>query len=206
MFVPHRKHMSADKKGIVISSDPESIDGKVQFTVAVHKSVAVKFHIVNKGPNNIYFTDYNFLDRIRCFTLEYKRDVNEACSYLCPGEATNSHLPFSRIQVYKNGQRLSIHSYCILFSPPSDERYDLAVRFNLNQCGYFPATICFEFQPDQPKPERFCIIRKIEATVQSSLGEKLGVELGPVAPYRPFHWTKSKSAPTNVVMGIPPQE
>lgn len=112
LFVPHSKQMSADKKGIVITSDPESRDGKVQFTVDVQKeSFVVKFHIVNKGPNYIYFTNHTVLDRIHCFTLEAERRVTKACSLLlCPGETTNSHLPFSRIQDRKNFQRLCIYS------------------------------------------------------------------------------------------------
>ncbi|XP_013864094.1 putative helicase mov-10-B.1 [Austrofundulus limnaeus] len=169
MMKKHSKQMSADKKGIVITSDPELRDGKVQFTVDVQKeSFVVKFHVVNKGPNYIYFTNYTVLDRVRCFTLEAERKVTKASSLLlCP-----------------------------------DEHYDLAVRCNLNQCGYFPATICFEFCLDLPKPETFCIVRKIEATVQTSLA----AELGPVAPYRPFQRTKPKPPATKVVEGKPPQE
>lgn len=79
--------------------------------------------------------------------------------------------------------------------------YDVAVCFKSNQCGYFPATIYFEFKMDVLKPESFSIVREVEASVQTSLA----AELGPVEPYKPFKWAKSKPAYPNVVEGVPPQ-
>ncbi|XP_017264229.1 putative helicase mov-10-B.1 [Kryptolebias marmoratus] len=167
MMKMNRKKMFADKEGIVITSDPESSDGKVQFTKAVQKRpFVVTFHINNAGPNYINFTNYTVLDRIRCFTLEDERRVTKACPLLlCPGEG-----------------------------------YDVVVRYKLNQCGYFPATICFEFQQDPPKPVAFCVVREVEATVQTSLA----AELAPVAPYKLFQLAKFKPAATEVVEGVPP--
>ncbi|MED6239493.1 hypothetical protein ATANTOWER_007135 [Ataeniobius toweri] len=81
-----------------------------------------------------------------------------------------------------------------------DDRYEVTVTYMLNQCGYFPATIYFEFQLELPKPMTFCIVREIKAVVQTSLG----AELGPVAPYKPFQKVKSKPAVREVVEGVPP--
>ncbi|XP_007546936.1 putative helicase mov-10-B.1 isoform X1 [Poecilia formosa] len=80
------------------------------------------------------------------------------------------------------------------------ESYDVVLSYFLNECGYFPATVYFEFQLDLPKPVTFCIVREIKAVVQTSLG----AELGPVAPYKPYPKVKPKRPIKEVVEGIPP--
>ncbi|KAM4741443.1 putative helicase mov-10-B.1 isoform 2-T3 [Anableps anableps] len=80
------------------------------------------------------------------------------------------------------------------------ESYDVALHYILNECGYFPATVYFEFLLDLPKPVTFCIVREIKAVVQTSLG----AELGPVAPYKPCQKVKPKPAVKEVVEGVPP--
>ncbi|KAM4583240.1 putative helicase mov-10-B.1 isoform 3-T3 [Fundulus diaphanus] len=80
------------------------------------------------------------------------------------------------------------------------ESYNVAVSYILNQCGYFPATICFEFQLELPEPVTFCIVREIKAMVQTSLGE----ELGPVGPYKPVQKVKPRPRVREVVEGVPP--
>lgn len=80
------------------------------------------------------------------------------------------------------------------------ESYDVVVCYILNQCGYFPATIYFEFQLELPKPVTFCIVREIKAVVHTSLA----AELGPVSPYKRFPKVKCKPAVKEVVEGWPP--
>uniref|UniRef100_A0A3Q3VUE4 RNA helicase n=1 Tax=Mola mola TaxID=94237 RepID=A0A3Q3VUE4_MOLML len=81
--------LTADKGGIMITSDPGETNGKVQFTVDCLKELfVVRFHITNKGPDCVHFTYYTALHRIRCFTLQDERRVTRACPlFLCPGES-----------------------------------------------------------------------------------------------------------------------
>ncbi|XP_054905535.1 putative helicase mov-10-B.1 [Poeciliopsis prolifica] len=64
---------------------------------------------------------------------------------------------------------------------PGDS-YEIEVRIRSELVGYFPATLAFEFKPDlEPTTTAFHIVRIIEARCITSLG----LELGPVAPYKP---------------------
>lgn len=48
--------------------------------------------------------------------------------------------------------------------------------------GFYPATLAFEFKPDlEPSSTAFHIVRYIEAQCITALG----LELGPIAPYKP---------------------
>lgn len=80
--------MTADKGGIVITSNPGETNGKVNFTVDCLKELfVVRFHIANMGPDCVHFTYYTALHRIRCFTLQDERRVTRACPlFLCPGK------------------------------------------------------------------------------------------------------------------------
>ncbi|XP_054906170.1 putative helicase mov-10-B.1 [Poeciliopsis prolifica] len=80
------------------------------------------------------------------------------------------------------------------------ESYDVVLSYFRNECGYFPATVYFEFQLELPKPVTFCIVREIKAVVQTSLG----ADLGPVAPYKPYPKFKPKRTVKEVVEGFPP--
>uniref|UniRef100_A0AAX7TW10 RNA helicase n=1 Tax=Astatotilapia calliptera TaxID=8154 RepID=A0AAX7TW10_ASTCA len=149
---------TADKGGIEITSDPVESGGKVQFAVdRLREPFVVRFHIVNKGTDNIHLTYY---------TLMF----------------TNSSFFFFR-----------------LFFPPG-ESYEVEVKYILNHYGYFPATMYFEFCPDLPGSVPFCIVREIEAAAQTPLA----VELGPVAPYKPFRVAAYKPVDTIIVDGVPP--
>lgn len=86
-----------------------------------------------------------------------------------------------------------------LFFPPG-ESYEVEVKYILNHYGYFPATMYFEFCPDLPGSVPFCIVREIEAAAQTPLA----VELGPVAPYKPFWVAAYKPVDTIIVDGVPP--
>ncbi|XP_028262753.1 putative helicase mov-10-B.1 [Parambassis ranga] len=89
---------------------------------------------------------------------------------------------------------------CPLFLCPG-ESYDVVVRYMLNHYGYFPATMYFEFCPDVHGSVPFCIVREMEATARTALA----VELGPVAPYKPFQAVTYKPVDTVVVEGVPPE-
>ncbi|CAB1461141.1 unnamed protein product [Pleuronectes platessa] len=85
----NRKMLMADKKGIEITSNPVSTEGKVQHIVeSLRKTFLIKFHIENKGQYAINLTYYTALLRIRCFTLEDEKRVSRA-SPIClnPGES-----------------------------------------------------------------------------------------------------------------------
>lgn len=88
-------------------------------------------------------------------------------------------------------------TFPILFA---GESYDVVICYILNECGYFPATIYFEFKLELPKPATFCIVREIKAAVHTSLA----AELGPVSPYKRSPKVKSKRAVKEVVEGVPP--
>uniref|UniRef100_A0A3P9HLV6 RNA helicase n=1 Tax=Oryzias latipes TaxID=8090 RepID=A0A3P9HLV6_ORYLA len=70
----------------------------------------------------------------------------------------------------------------VLLCSGKPESYDVMVHYKLDQYGYFPATVFFEFQPDVPKASPFYIVREIEVSVETPLDSKLG----PVSPYKPF--------------------
>ncbi|CAG6021472.1 unnamed protein product [Menidia menidia] len=64
---------------------------------------------------------------------------------------------------------------------PGDS-YEIQVDFRCSSVGFYPATLAFEFKPDlQPSSSAFHIVRFIEAQCVTSLG----LELAPVAPYKP---------------------
>lgn len=82
-----RDELIADKGGIEISSNPESVGGKVVFCVEQLRDVfIVRFHIANKGLSCVYFTYYTALHKIRCFTLEDDHRLTRVNPLLlCPG-------------------------------------------------------------------------------------------------------------------------
>lgn len=89
---------------------------------------------------------------------------------------------------------------CPLFLCPG-ESYEILVRYKLYHYGYFPATMYFEFCPDLPASVPFCIVREMEAAARTPLA----VELGPVAPYKPFQVVTRKPVDTVIVEGVPPE-
>ncbi|XP_056292650.1 putative helicase mov-10-B.1 [Pseudoliparis swirei] len=162
-----RKKLTADKWGIVITSDPPAREGRIHVTVdRLRESFALPFHILNKGTHCVQFTFYTALHKIRCFTLEDEKSVDRASPLILrPGES-----------------------------------YGVVVRYTLNHYGYFPTTMYFEFCPVLPKAVPFCIMREMEVVARTPLA----LELGPVAPYRPFQVVTYRPVKTVTVEGIPP--
>lgn len=64
----------------------------------------------------------------------------------------------------------------------SGGRYEVHIHFLCSLVGFYPATLAFEFKPDlQPDSAAFHIVRFIEAQCITALG----LELAPIAPYKP---------------------
>ncbi|XP_008278315.1 putative helicase mov-10-B.1 [Stegastes partitus] len=105
-----------------------------------------------------------------------------------------------RIRCFTLEDERRVTRACPLFLCP-DESYEVVVRYTLNHYGYFPATVYFEFCPDLPGSVPFCIVREMEAEAQTPLA----VELGPVAPYKPFQVATYKRVGSVVVEGVPPE-
>lgn len=76
----------------------------------------------------------------------------------------------------------------------------MVVHYKLDQYGYFPATVFFEFQPDVPEASPFYIVREIEVSVETPLDSKLG----PVAPYKPFQKVTRRPVGWLVKERVPP--
>ncbi|MEQ2240211.1 hypothetical protein ILYODFUR_012460 [Ilyodon furcidens] len=81
--------------------------------------------------------------------------------------------------------------------------YEVEVSFRSSLVGVFPATLAFEFKPNlDPATTAFHILRIIEAHCITSLG----LELAPVAPYKPRSlpaWTPEPDC--KIVDGLPPE-
>uniref|UniRef100_A0A4W6EJL6 RNA helicase n=1 Tax=Lates calcarifer TaxID=8187 RepID=A0A4W6EJL6_LATCA len=105
-----------------------------------------------------------------------------------------------RIRCFTLEDERRVNRACPLFLCPG-ESYEVVVRYVLNHYGYFPATMYFEFCPDLSGSVPFCIVREMEAAARTPLA----VELGPVAPYRPFQAVTYKPVATVIVEGVPPE-
>ncbi|XP_016312825.1 putative helicase mov-10-B.1 isoform X1 [Sinocyclocheilus anshuiensis] len=166
-----RAELIEDKGGVEITSDPKATKGKVMFIIKEQgKLFVVKFHIVNRGENCVYFTYYTALHKMRCFTLIDERRVNRVSPLLlCPGES-----------------------------------YAVEVHYKVHHHGHFPATMYFEFCPEADPPgsaKPFCIVRELEAVVQSGLAETLG----PESPYNPKQNRRLRPEKRIVEEGVPPE-
>lgn len=93
---------------------------------------------------------------------------------------------------------LNIITCYVLFSGAS---YKIQLHFRCSLVGFYPATLAFEFKPDL-NSTAFHIVRFIEAQYITSLG----LELAPIAPYKPRSlpaWTPE--ANFTIVDGQPPE-
>ncbi|XP_071388136.1 putative helicase mov-10-B.1 [Centroberyx affinis] len=81
--------------------------------------------------------------------------------------------------------------------------YEIQIRFRSTLVGFYPATLAFEFKPDLlPSSSAFHIVRFIEAKCVTSLG----MELAPIAPYKPRSIpAMTPQAPCTIVDGQPPE-
>ena len=109
------------------------------------------------------------------------------------------------MHTHVNTHYSTIHT--VSHSPPPSlpplpgESYQVEVQYRLHHYGHFPATMYFEFCPDQPGSKSFCILREMEAWARGALG----VELGPVEPYRPYQAAIRRPVNTVIVEGERPE-
>ncbi|KAM3872351.1 putative helicase mov-10-B.1 [Diretmus argenteus] len=76
------------------------------------------------------------------------------------------------------------------------------VHFHLSEVGFYPATLFFEFKAEGTTSTAFHIVRFIEVNCVTSLG----MELAPIAPYKPRSIAAVTSeAPYTIVDGQPPE-
>uniref|UniRef100_A0A673M8R7 RNA helicase n=1 Tax=Sinocyclocheilus rhinocerous TaxID=307959 RepID=A0A673M8R7_9TELE len=144
-------------------------------------------------------TDRNELRDI--YNFEFKRFVTVTQSHLL----SVWHICFTRF----------IHvRFCFILSLCSQKRqidvsllgesYVVEVHYKVHHHGHFPATMYFEFCPEADPPgtaKPFCIVRELEAVVQSGLAETLG----PESPYNPKQ--NRRLRPENRILeeGVPPE-
>uniref|UniRef100_A0A3P9J5M7 RNA helicase n=1 Tax=Oryzias latipes TaxID=8090 RepID=A0A3P9J5M7_ORYLA len=196
--------MLADKGGVIITSDPMTSNGKVQVSVDLGKKhLVVRFHIDNRSPSCINFTYYTAISRIHHPSLQDERRVSRVNPVLlCSGKPAFTIC--SKIHQNLPRRCLIIMTHALILF--TEESYDVMVHYKLDQYGYFPATVFFEFQPDVPKASPFYIVREIEVSVETPLDSKLG----PVSPYKPFQkvtrrpvgWlVKERKVPAKVKLG-----
>uniref|UniRef100_A0A673J831 RNA helicase n=1 Tax=Sinocyclocheilus rhinocerous TaxID=307959 RepID=A0A673J831_9TELE len=84
------------------------------------------------------------------------------------------------------------------------ESYAVEVHYKVHHHGHFPATMYFEFCPEADPPgsaKPFCIVRELEAVVQSGLAETLG----PESPYNPKQNRRLRPEKRIVEEGVPPE-
>lgn len=115
-----------------------------------------------------------------------------------------SSIPLSWWDLWNEKKKPNIIKVCWIFNSlfsSSGESYDVSVRYMLNHYGFFPATMYFEFCPDLAESVPFCIVREMEAVARTPLA----VELGPVAPYKPFQVVTYRPVNTVIVEGVPPE-
>lgn len=96
-------------------------------------------------------------------------------------------------------QNIKQFTCCVLLT---GDTYEVQVHFHCIEVGFYPATLAFEFKQDlQPSSTAFHIVRFIEAQCRTSLG----MELAPVAPYKPRSlpaWTATSEC--KIVDGVRP--
>ncbi|KAI4903009.1 hypothetical protein NFI96_012038, partial [Prochilodus magdalenae] len=166
-----RAQLISDKGGIRITSDPQSTNGKVVFNIS------------QTG---------------RVFVVKF-HIVNEGqnCVYF------SFYTALHRMRCFTLVDERRVTRVCPLLLCPG-ESYVVEVHYCIHHYGHFPATMYFEFCPESEPPSTskpFCIVREIEAVVQT----KLAAELGPESPYRPKQDRRNRPEDRIVEEGVPPE-
>ncbi|TRY89114.1 hypothetical protein DNTS_011152 [Danionella cerebrum] len=166
-----RAELVKDKEGIEISSDPEAINGMVAFII---QEIGKTFVVMFHIVNK-----------------------GEDCVYFTYYTALHKMRCFSLVD-----QRRVNRVSPLLLCP--GESYDVEVWYDVTHHGCFPATMYFEFCPetDPSCPSKpFCIVRELEAVVQTPLARTLG----PEKPYNPKYKTRLHPENRIVEEGVPPE-
>ncbi|XP_072308203.1 putative helicase mov-10-B.1 [Eucyclogobius newberryi] len=137
------------------------------------------------------------------FTVEHLRELFTVKFCISNKGTDRIHFTYytalHRIRCFTLEDECRVTRACPLGLCPG-EIYEVKVLYRLSHHGYFPATLYFEFCSELPGSVPFCIVREIEAAASTPLG----VELGPVAPYKPLQAVTYKAVKTVIVEGVPP--
>lgn len=166
-----RAELIKDKGGIEISSDPKATKGNVTFTI--------------KELGKLFVVKFHIVNR------------SEVCVYFTYYTALHKMRCFTLVDK-RRVNRVSP----LLLCPGED--YDVEVHYNVNYSGHYPATMYFEFCPEADPPgtaKPFCIVRELEAVVQTGLAETLG----PESPYNPKQNRRLRPKSRVVEEGVPPE-
>uniref|UniRef100_A0A8C2AB75 RNA helicase n=1 Tax=Cyprinus carpio TaxID=7962 RepID=A0A8C2AB75_CYPCA len=160
-----------DKGGVEITSVPKATKGKVTFII--------------KEQGKLFVVKFHIVNRgERCVYFTYYTALHKMrCFTLVDERRVNRVSP-------------------LLLCP--GESYVVEVHYKIHHQGHFPATMYFEFCPEADPPgtaKPFCIVREVEAVVQSGLAETLG----PESPYNPKQ--NRRLRPENRILeeGVPPE-
>ncbi|KAK7145167.1 hypothetical protein R3I94_011307 [Phoxinus phoxinus] len=166
-----RAELIKDKGGVEITSDPKATKGKVMFII--------------KELGKLSVVKFHIANR------------GESCVYFTYYTALHKMRCFTLVDK-RRVNRVSPLLLC------PGESYVVEVHYNVHHHGHFPATMYFEFCPEADPPglaKPFCIVRELEAVVQTGLAETLG----PESPYNPKQNRRLRSVNRIVEEGIPPE-
>ncbi|CAM4628135.1 unnamed protein product [Leuciscus chuanchicus] len=166
-----RAELTKDKGGVEITSDPNATKGKVMF--------------ITKELGKLSVVKFHIINR------------GEGCVYFTYYTALHKMRCFTLVDK-RRVNRVSPLLLC------PGESYVVEVHYKVHHHGHFPATMYFEFCPeaDPPGPAKpFCIVRELEAVVQTGLAETLG----PESPYNPKQNRRLRSENRVVEEGVPPE-
>lgn len=160
-------------------------------------------NVKNTGTQIVYFTYYTPLHWLKFLNVSDEHKVTKQNPLLLnPGNATTHKKVYCLFKMMQglNRDKSSLFLIPVLFSGDS---YEVRVHFLCSLVGVFPATLAFEFKLDsQVSSTSFHIIRFIEAQCITSLG----MELAPVAPFKPRSlpaWTPEINS--EIIDGQPPE-
>lgn len=166
-----RAELIKDKGGVEITSDPKATKGKVTFII--------------KELGKLFVVKFNIVNR------------GESCVYFTYYTALHKMRCFTLVDK-RRVNRVSPLLLC------PGESYVVEVHYNIHHHGHFPATMYFEFCPDADPPgtaKPFCIVRELEAVVQTGLAGTLG----PESPYNPKQNRRLRPENRIVEEGVPPE-
>ncbi|KAL6457776.1 hypothetical protein MHYP_G00330060 [Metynnis hypsauchen] len=167
----NRAELISDKGGIKITSDPKSTNGKVVFNIGL--------------MDRVYVVKFHIINE------------GQNCIHF------TFYTALHRMRCFTLVDERRVTRVCPLLLCPG-ESYVVEVHYHIHHYGHFPATMYFEFCPDSepPSPSKpFCIVRELEAVVQT----QLAAELGPESPYRPRQAGRYRPEDRIVEEGVPPE-
>ncbi|XP_073707601.1 putative helicase mov-10-B.1 isoform X2 [Garra rufa] len=166
-----RAKLIKDKGGVEITSDPKATKGKVKFVI--------------KEQGKLFVVKFHIVNR------------GESCVYFTYYTALHKMRCFTLVDK-RRVNRVSPLLLC------PGESYAVEVHYKVHHHGHFPATMYFEFCPEADPPSSakpFCIVRELEAVVQTGLAETLG----PESPYNPKQNRRLRPENRIVEGGVPPE-